>query len=282
MPEERIALELDWPKISRELGRALEFEPGIVKVGLWNTLQIGMRRGAGGEGVPVILTLASSRNEMLNVVALMVAKMGKPFVLLAPTKGNFSAAGKEMIEGTGGAFFSLEETVRVEAGDGAFNEGAGAGVCRPAPGEGTRPTGREIPIRNRDFAALRSRLIARVAPRELFGEVFPQVAEVSDEELARRTFVAVQEHDLEKSKRSRMKTPTLYAVFELYCIQEKTIPEVARKCGCSIGTVANRLRLLEAKTGVSAEGLRRVAPHFVRYKDDMGQAVRNLRRRANR
>ena len=64
-------------------------------------------------------------------------------------------------------------------------------------------------------------------------------------------------------------------------MQEKTIPEVARRLGCSIGTVANRLKLWQAKIGVKAEELRRTAPHFLEHRDDVRQAQRNVKRRLN-
>jgi DNA-directed RNA polymerase specialized sigma24 family protein len=121
-------------------------------------------------------------------------------------------------------------------------------------------------------------LRAKTAPRDLFGAIFPERKVASDEELARRTFFALQEEAGHRPKRSGRQGPTLYEVFDLYCMQEKTIPEVARRLGCSIGTVANRLKLLQGKVGVKAEELRRTAPHFLQYRDDVRQAARNLKR----
>ncbi len=77
---------------------------------------------------------------------------------------------------------------------------------------------------------------------------------------------------------SRRKSPTLYTVFQLYCIEELTIPQTARKCRCSLGTVANRLNLLRARTGVAPERLRGISAYFTKYEGDFRQAQRNYRR----
>src|SRR5436190_10868231 len=225
--EERIALELDWPKISRGLGRVFGFEAKMLKVGLHNTFQIGTR-GGGEEGVPVILTLAASRAELMHVIGLMTARMGRPFILFVPTERSFSPAAKELLESAGSAMFSVEGAVGIEGG----------------------------------------KLVGKVEPKKLFEAVFASAdLAVPDEEMARRVFVTLQQDEGEMSRRSRRKGPSLYAVFDLYCLRELTIPQVAAKCRCSIGTVANRLKLLELRLGERAEELRRVAPHFVQYRD---------------
>ena len=51
-----------------------------------------------------------------------------------------------------------------------------------------------------------------------------------------------------------------------------------RQYRCSIGAVANRLKLLRTKTGVPADLLRRVSPHFAKFEDDLRQAQHNYRR----
>jgi len=109
---------------------------------------------------------------------------------------------------------------------------------------------------------------------ELFAEVAPLRSDPSDEDLARRTFLVLQDEE----PGTRKKLPTLYTVFQLYCLKNLTIPQIARKCRCSLGTVANRLKLLQAKTGVAPGRLRRISPHFIKFVDDARQARRNYRR----
>ena len=93
-------------------------------------------------------------------------------------------------------------------------------------------------------------------------------------ELARRTFFALKAEE----ERNRGRQPTLYRVFQLYCVKNLTMRKVARKCECSIGTVFNRLKELRAKTGADPGLLRRVSPRFVEFQDDVREAARNYRR----
>ena len=52
------------------------------------------------------------------------------------------------------------------------------------------------------------------------------------------------------------KPPTVLSVLRMYCIQGMTIPEMARECRCSVGTLCNRLNLFRKATGRSLEHLR--------------------------
>jgi hypothetical protein len=107
-------------------------------------------------------------------------------------------------------------------------------------------------------------------------EIDPAEPDISSsEELARRTFVILQEADLG----SRRRPPSLYAVFQLYCVKEWTIPQIARKCRCSLGTVANRLDLLRRRVGTNPVSLRRVARQFIILDRDSRQAKHNYNRR---
>jgi len=46
------------------------------------------------------------------------------------------------------------------------------------------------------------------------------------------------------------KPPTVLTIFRLYCVQRMTVTQVARRCRCSVGTVCNRLRLIQSKIGI--------------------------------
>jgi hypothetical protein len=48
-----------------------------------------------------------------------------------------------------------------------------------------------------------------------------------------------------------------------------TVEKIARKCGCSVGTVANRLKLIKAKTGIDPKNLRRLSDHLERIQGDL-------------
>jgi len=105
----------------------------------------------------------------------------------------------------------------------------------------------------------------------------PPVSPNQDEDVARRAFLALDALDCG----SRRKLPTLLTVFRLYCIEELTVAQIARKCRCSVGTVSNRLKLLQAATGTNPERLRKVSPYVSRLQRDRDLAVSEYRRRGN-
>ena len=51
----------------------------------------------------------------------------------------------------------------------------------------------------------------------------------------------------------RLKAPTHLTVFRLYCVKELSVSQIAKKCGCSHGTVMNRKRSLETMLESSLE-----------------------------
>src|SRR5205814_5225202 len=104
-PCERVTWELDWPKISQVLCRAFSLQPKIVKLGLYNTLQIG---SWSSDAVPAVLSLATNSVEFLNIVAVLVARFGRPFILFAPTAKHLGLAAKELLTNLGSAFFPLD------------------------------------------------------------------------------------------------------------------------------------------------------------------------------
>jgi DNA-directed RNA polymerase specialized sigma24 family protein len=64
------------------------------------------------------------------------------------------------------------------------------------------------------------------------------------------------------------KPPNVLSVLRLYCIHGMTIPQIARRCRCSVGTVCNRLKLFRKVTGHAPEHLRRPEhPHRGRPKN---------------
>jgi hypothetical protein len=50
--------------------------------------------------------------------------------------------------------------------------------------------------------------------------------------------------------------PSLLTIFRLYCAQRLTVTQVARHCGCSLGTVSNRLRLMHSIIGIHPSRIR--------------------------
>ncbi len=101
------------------------------------------------------------------------------------------------------------------------------------------------------------RLRGTRAPGELFAKFTPQPKDL-DESVATRAFALVQQLESDQPT----KPPTALTVFRLYCIDQLTPAEIARKCRCDRSTVRRRLELVESRTGTSPDRLRRVSAHL--------------------
>src|SRR6266446_5127997 len=89
--EDVTSLELDWPKLGRALCRAFGLVSKPANPGLFNALQIASwspdlsrQSTAAADAIPVILTIPSSSRELLHIAATLIARLGHPFILLAP------------------------------------------------------------------------------------------------------------------------------------------------------------------------------------------------------
>jgi DNA-directed RNA polymerase specialized sigma24 family protein len=107
--------------------------------------------------------------------------------------------------------------------------------------------------------------------------LIPALAEPQEEDEARRALALI--HQLESD--SPTGSPSVTSVFRLYCVEELTIEQIAKKCRCSLGTVANRLKLIKAKTGIEPKNLRRVSDHLDRMQADLEAAKKEWRRGRN-
>jgi hypothetical protein len=94
-------------------------------------------------------------------------------------------------------------------------------------------------------------------PGELFAKFSPQPRD-ADEDIASRAFALVQQLDAQGTR----KPPTVLSVFRMYCIDGFSVSTIARKCGTSRMTVRHRLNLVETKTGMDIDQLRKVSSHL--------------------
>jgi hypothetical protein len=62
------------------------------------------------------------------------------------------------------------------------------------------------------------------------------------------------------------KPPTVLSVFMMYCSENLTADQIARRCRCSKGTVVNRLKTIRQVTGMVPEELRRFSSQFERMR----------------
>jgi hypothetical protein len=101
------------------------------------------------------------------------------------------------------------------------------------------------------------RLTGAQAPGELFSKFTPQPKDL-DESIASRAFALVQQLESDQPT----KPPTALTVFRLYCIDQLSPTQIARKCRCDRSTVRRRLELIETRTGASPDRLRGVSAHL--------------------
>lgn len=213
---------LDLPKFRRALGQAVALAPKTAEFPLAATGQIG---SWSANAVPAILTIQSEPREFRLVVAELVARLRRPFILLAPTNQHLTAVCQELLANGGAEFYSLESSVTLTA----------EGNLLPA-----RP------------------------PVEIFAKFAPQPQEPVPEEVARRAFALVRALDsgeLAGRHRSPLKAP-LYTVFRLYCSEGLNVGQIARRCRCTRSLIFARLRTLRKQLGRNPSEFRQYSRHF--------------------
>jgi hypothetical protein len=171
-------------------------------------------------------------------VEALVARLRQPFILLAPTGQHLDAWCQELMAGVRAGFFGLDNHVRF---------GASGGLQ---------------PVR---------------APGELFAAFTPGVADVLEEDAARKAFALVKALDAEQPVRKA----SLYTVFRLYCVEGQTVEQVARQCRCARSLVFLRLGALRRKLGRDPRQLRQYSGHFERIEDSLAEPrARRIYRKA--
>ena len=100
--------EVSWSKLGHALFEVLELHGKSAPLPLPNTLQIG---AWSADGVPVILTVQVCGATFRRVVAELVARLQRRFILLAPTSYHCNAPCQELLAHARAAFFPLETTV---------------------------------------------------------------------------------------------------------------------------------------------------------------------------
>lgn len=86
-----------------------------------------------------------------------------------------------------------------------------------------------------------------------------------DLDAAQRAFALVRSLDTEKP----LPPPSVLTVFRLYCMEELSAAQVARNCHCSKPTILRRLKLIEKRTGIAPQQLRRLLPHIAKLEDKL-------------
>jgi len=103
-----VLLELNWSRLGRALCGALKCDVRETDLGLSGAEQIGAFSTA---AVPVVLSIQAERGEFRNVVAGVAARVGKPFILLAPTSRFVDAGCLGVLKAARAECFDLESVV---------------------------------------------------------------------------------------------------------------------------------------------------------------------------
>jgi hypothetical protein len=103
-----VLLELSWSKLGRALCRALECDVRDTDLGMPGARQIG---AFSPTAVPVVLSIQDDRDDFRQALGGIVSRVGKPFILLAPTSGFLDAGALDMLRGARAEFFDLETHV---------------------------------------------------------------------------------------------------------------------------------------------------------------------------
>lgn len=114
----------------------------------------------------------------------------------------------------------------------------------------------------------------RRSPGELLQAFAPRATEPDGDDVVRQAWGLLERLDDGKE-------PSLIRVFRLYGKMEMTADQVADACGCSKGTVINRLRAITKKTGLKPENLRRLSAHFGNVESEMSDdKAKHIHRKA--
>ena len=152
---EIMPLEVSWSRLGRTLCQPLGLDSRFRTLQPPNTFQFG---AWSADAVPAVLTIQAYPCAFRRVVSELVAQLGRPFMLFAPTSNHLDVPSLGYLTGARAAFFPLDSTVLL-----------------------TRD-GRLGPVK---------------PPGELFARFTPQPKD-TDEEVARRAFALVRTLDSER------------------------------------------------------------------------------------
>jgi hypothetical protein len=148
-------LEVSWSRLGRTLCQPLGLDSRFRMLQPPNTIQFG---AWSADAVPAVLTIQAYPCAFRRVVSELVAQLGRPFMLFAPTNNHLDVPSLGYLTGARAAFFPLNSTVLLD-------------------GHG--------------------RLCSVKTPGELFAQFTPQPKD-TDEEVARRAFALVRTLDSER------------------------------------------------------------------------------------
>jgi len=109
-------------------------------------------------------------------------------------------------------------------------------------------------------------LLATKTPGELFAKFVPE--EKLPEDAALRAFAVLKSMDTDQPMR---KAP-VFTVFRLYCMENLSAEQVAKRLHCSKATILNRTAIIREKTGTDPENLRAYSAQFTRIEQSLSDS----------
>lgn len=103
-------LEVNLPRLGAAIAGALKCNAKDAKLGLGRTRQIA---SLGSAPLPILLTVQHDKDGFDEVVARLVAKLPKGFVLLSPTSRFCTATATDLLGRVNAGFFTLDEHVTI-------------------------------------------------------------------------------------------------------------------------------------------------------------------------
>lgn len=121
--EDVLVWQVSLDRLGRAVAKALDCEVKLAELGLPDIKQIG---SLAGEALPILLTVQRDQEGMRNAVAQVIARLQRPFVLLAPTNQFLNAYSQGLLASAKAEFVDLERHVEVLA-SGALHAPKSAG-----------------------------------------------------------------------------------------------------------------------------------------------------------
>ena len=134
-PEEAVMLEVNLPRVARAVGAALCGEAREMDLGVPGAQQVG---AVGRAAVPVVLLVRTEAPAFRASLAELVARLRRPFVLLAPTSQFLDAPGHELLANASAEFLDLQSHLTMSA-DGSLHASEAARAVLARLGQPTAP-----------------------------------------------------------------------------------------------------------------------------------------------
>jgi hypothetical protein len=207
---------------------------------------------------PAYFLVPSSQASLLAEIEELLCNTGGPFLLVLPSRRHLTNLVQRAIHRHSCATLTLDG-VLVPGDAGHFmpirslDDLVGSLTARMA--ESTQ-SGDLLRAIHEDLAALRKEL----------GNKQPAAASV-DEDVAASAFALVKA--LDAQEKSRMDNPSILTVFRLYCIEELSAGEIAKRFTCAKQTIIRRLNLIRTRTRTDPIQLRRFSAHFSKLEEQL-------------